>query len=117
MFYSPKLFVRDYWVGVPLIIAGVSVIFIWWYVLSRLHPGSEQIFLHYNAIFGIDLVGAWWQILYLPAAGTAIWLINFLSALWFYRADKFLARLLAVLSAVWEIFLAVAAFLIVGLNI
>jgi len=117
MFYSPKLFVRDYWVGASLIITVASVVFIWWYVSSYIHPTGEQIFLHYNAIFGIDLVGPWWHIFYLPAAATIIFLVNYPLALWFYRADKFLARLLTALTAVWEIFLVVAAVLIVGLNI
>ncbi|MFA6486030.1 MAG: hypothetical protein WCT40_01520 [Candidatus Magasanikbacteria bacterium] len=117
MFYSPKLFVRDLWIGIPLVVTVSCVAIVSWYVVAHIHPTDAQIFLHYNAIFGIDLIGPWWQMYFLPIFATAIFLINFSVALWFYRADKFLARLLAVLAAVWEIFLVVATILIVGLNI
>lgn len=117
MFYSPKLFVRDYWIAVPLLTATLAVIFSFYYIIAHIHPISEQIFLHYSAIFGIDLIGPWWQIYYLPVIASIVFLVNFLAGLWFYRSDKFLGRLLCVCAGIVEIFLAIATYLIVGLNI
>ena len=117
MLYSPKLFVRDWLVGIPLLVSIGAMVFMWWYTIGHIHPTTEQIFLHYNVIFGIDLAGAWWKIFYMPGSGTLIFLLNYFLAIWFYLEDKFLARLLTVITAVWEIFLIIATVLIVGLNI
>ena len=38
----------------------------WTWLLWQISPTSGQIFLHYNILFGVDLVGPWWKILYLP---------------------------------------------------
>lgn len=115
--YSPKLYLRDWWIAAPLgAIAAIQGL-MWWYVFSHIHPAAEQIFLHYNVIFGVDLVGDWWRIFYLPAGGAIIFLANYPLSFLFYRGDRFLARLLAVATAAGEAFLLLAVVLIVGLNI
>ena len=117
MFYSPRLFIRDWWIGIPFLISLGALIFIFFYTLTNVHPGNEQIFLHYNVIFGVDLAGEWWKIYYLSAASLLFFLLNFGMAWWRYRSDRLVARLLASVTGIWEIFLVVATVLIVGLNI
>ena len=77
VFYNPKLYLRDYWVGPVFLGSVLAQIVMWWYLLVNIHPTVEQIFLHYNSVFGIDLIGNWWQIFYLPAGGLLILVINF----------------------------------------
>ncbi|MFA7653828.1 MAG: hypothetical protein WCX97_02185 [Candidatus Magasanikbacteria bacterium] len=117
MLYSPKLFVRDWWINVPLAITVFSLVFIGWFVVSHINFGGDPIFLHCNVIFGVDLVGSGWKVLYLPGSGILIFLVNYFLALFFYRTDKFLSRLFTLITAILEIFLVVATVLIVGLNI
>ena len=117
MFYYLKLYFRDPWVAIPLVGSVVLQALNWWYILTRIHPQTEQIFLHYNIIFGVDLIGNWWKIFYLPGFGTLILFINYTMSFWSYGRDKVLAHVLSVSTFIFEVFLAVAVVMIVGLNI
>lgn len=116
-FYNPKLYLRDYWIGPVFLGCIIIQLTVWWYLLANIHPTSEQIFLHYNTVFGIDLLGVWWKIFYLPAGGFLILTANFLVSWYFYISDKFLSRVLSLWSGVINIFLALAIYLIAGLNL
>ena len=116
-FYNPKLYLRDYWIGPVFLGCIVIQIAVWWYLLANIHPSTEQIFLHYNTVFGIDLVGDWWKIFYLPAGGLLVMFVNYLVSWYFYSSDKFLARVLSLWTGVINIFLAIAVYLIAGLNL
>ena len=115
-FYSPKLYFRDPWISSPLIGAVLVQLFLWWSLVANIRQDTGVIFLHYNIIFGVDLVGSWWQIYYLPLAGIIVILLNYLCSLAVYFADKFLARLLAFWVLFFHLFLAIGVGLLVKLN-
>jgi hypothetical protein len=117
MFYSPKLFLRDWWINIPLLIALGLQLFMWWYLLSHFHSSADQIFLHYNIIFGVDLVGDWWRIFYLPAGGLLALFVNYVFSWALYGTDRLLARFLSIWTAIATFFLVIAVWLISGLNI
>ena len=117
MFYSPKLWLRDWWIHVPLIISLVLQVLMWWYLIAHFNSSSEQVFLHYNIVFGVDLVGNWWQIFYFPAGGLFALLINYFFAWGIYSTDRLLSRFLSVLTALITLLLSVAVWLISGINI
>ena len=117
MFYSPKLFFKDPWIFGPLIGSVLAQLFVWWYILANIRPTAEQLFLHYNVVFGVDLIGEWWKIYYLPVAGILVILINYLSGWNFYSQDKLLARILSFFSVFFHVFLLIAIVLIVDKNI
>lgn len=117
MFYSPKLYLKDLWISVPIISVILIQIYIWWDLIANIHPDSGQIFLHYNIIFGVDLVGDWWKIFYLPLVGMGVLLVNYFLSFMFYGSDKFLARLLSFWVLFFHIFLTVGVVLLVRLNL
>ncbi|MDD2757774.1 MAG: hypothetical protein PHD72_00150 [Patescibacteria group bacterium] len=117
MFYLLKVFFKDLWMMVPLAVAALAEVFMWAYVFISIRPSGEQFFLHYNIIFGVDLVGEWWKILYLPLGGLLIILVNFTLAVLLYNTDRVLARLLAAFAGVFELFLVWAVYLIVNINL
>ncbi len=117
MFYSPKLFLRDYWVFCPILAIILCQIFIWGYLIYYIHPSDQQLFLHYNIIFGVDLVGQWWKMYYLPVGGLLIMIFNYFTSFVFYDSEKMLGRFLSVATALLHIFLVIATVFIVGLNI
>lgn len=116
MFYSPKLYLRDPWIRWPLSACSLAQGLIWWFVLSRVHPTNDSIFLHYTIMFGVDLIGNWGQILLPPAVGLSFGVFNFFLSFTVYSASRFTARLLACATVLVQIFLAVGVVLIVGLN-
>ena len=117
MFYSPKLYFRDPWTSAP--IAGVILIqvFLWLYLIFNIRSEAGQIFLHYNIIFGVDLVGDWWKIYFIPLAGVMVILLNYFFSGLLYSVDKFLARLLSFWVLFFHLFLLVGVMLLVRLNI
>ncbi|MBU0546276.1 hypothetical protein KKA13_03420 [Patescibacteria group bacterium] len=116
MFFSPKLYLRDLWISIPLAGAVTAQIFMWTYILYYIHPSPDQFFLHYNITFGVDLAGEWWKILLLPISGLAVFLINYFLSFYFYGVEKFLSRLLVLIAGIFHVFLVIATVLIVGLN-
>lgn len=115
-FFPFVLYIRDRWVWIPLVGVVVTQIFIWWNLVANIRPEVGQIFLHYNIIFGVDLVGDWWQIFYLPAVGIFVLLLNYLLSAVFYSFDKFLARLLAIWTLFFHLFLLASIIFLVQLN-
>jgi hypothetical protein len=116
MFYSPKLYLRDRWVLVPLLGVILIQIFFWWYLIANIRSDAGQIFLHYNIIFGVDLVGDWWRIYLLPLVGTVVILLNYFFSFMFYSVDKFLARLMSGWVLFFHLFLMIGIILLVRLN-
>lgn len=117
MLYLLKVFFRDPWVLFPLIISAGAQGVSWWYILFYIRPTPAHFFLHYNIIFGVDLVGEWWKILLIPVGGVAIIIINFLMAIAIYNIDKIFSRLLTVFTAIFQLCLLLTCFLIVEMNI
>src|SRR3989344_3163074 len=117
MFYPLKLYFRH----LPnLIILSLSLavnVAIWVWLLWQIGPQDEQIFLHYNILFGVDYVGEWGRVFFLPINGLAILLVNCVSGWSLFGKDKFYAQLLNATSLFCQIFLFVTAALLVFLNV
>lgn len=90
---------------------------IWWYVARRFGYLEQPIFLHYNVIFGVDLVGEWWKIWLFPVAGLAVLLVNFLIAYFCYAVEVLLARFVAVGAVLFELLIFIAVVHAAGLNL
>ena len=117
MIYLIKVFIKDPWIIIPLITGLTTQLFVWPYIFFQLGQRSDYLFLHYNIIFGVDLVGPWWKILYLPLGGLAIIILNFLLSLYIYNQDKLISRMLLFFAALFSLFLAWAVYLAVDVNL
>jgi hypothetical protein len=117
MFYYLKLYLRDPRVLLPLLLSIIAQVFIWLYILLNVKPSVGRLFLHYNIVFGVDLLGQWWKILYLPLGGLLIILINFVISFLFYKRDKFFSWLLAFWVFLIHIYLVIETYLLVRLNL
>lgn len=115
--YSPKLFAKDRWIAPFLAISAALEGFVWWYTAANVRPAAEQVFLHYNITFGVDLVGRWWKLLFIPGGALFITLAGFLASFFLFNRDKTLARIIAVVVAFCHIFIAFATYQIVNLNL
>ncbi|HLD60858.1 MAG TPA: hypothetical protein VJA27_01865 [Patescibacteria group bacterium] len=117
--YAFKLYNRDYWIVFPFLMSVVLAAVGFTYIAMRLGPTTDQVFLHYNIIFGIDLSvegTAWWKMYLFPGIGALLVAVNYLLAWLLYARDQLLARLLAVATPLFEIFLTIGIFLITSLN-
>lgn len=115
--HSIKLYFRNLANFIFLVISLLINIFVWLWLWWQIDPQAEPIFLHYNILFGVDYIDAWWKVFYLPAMGLLVLSVNgFLGWMLFYR-DKFMAQLLNAGALLCQIFLLVAAALLVFLNV
>jgi hypothetical protein len=78
--------------------------------------GSEPVVLHYSVYFGIDLIGPWPQLYFMPAVGTLLFLVNLTLALFFYKKEKVASYLFSGATAVLEALLLVGGILLVWIN-
>lgn len=117
MFYSPKVYWQDKWIWIPATITLVFEVLMMVYAAIYVRATNDLVFLHYNVVFGVDLIGEWWKVLYIPLSVMAMFLVNFGLSWWVYGQDKTLARFLAFIAAFLSLFLGLAFYLSVGLNI
>jgi len=115
--YPLKLYLRHKTI---IILLGFSLalnVFSWLWLLIQIRPQKELIFLHYNILFGVDLIGQWWKVFYIPLVGLIIILANALLGWLFFNKDKFIAKFLNFVSLFCQIFLFIVSALLVFLNV
>ena len=117
MFYYLKLYLRDLRNLIPLVLSLGIQIFIWIYILLNIKPSIGRVFLHYNIVFGVDLLGEWWKILYLPLGGLIILLVNSVISFFLYKKDKFFSWLLSSWILLVHIYLVIEVYLLIRLNL
>ena len=82
-----------------------------------IRPQEEQIFLHYNALFGVDLIGSWYKIYYLPVSGLLIIIVNTILGWILYRKSKSIGYIAGGISVFLQIIIFIASYLLVLLNV
>ena len=90
---------------------------VWAWLLWNIRPQDESLFLHYNILFGVDLIGSWGQIFYIPLVGAIIFVVNFLLGWFLFKKTELPAYLLLAMSILCQIFLGITASLVVFLNV
>lgn len=72
-------------------------------------PVDFPIVLHYNVYFGVDVIGAWWQVYLLSLAGLMILLVNIaLGYLFYQQKERIMAHLLLLAAFVAQIGIVIA---------
>jgi len=89
----------------------------WGWLLLNIRPQQDLLFLHYNTLFGVDLVGDWWKVFYAPLAGLFIFLVNVFLGWFLFAKSKFAAYLLIGIAVLCQLFLFVGSWLLVFLNV
>lgn len=88
-----------------------------YYNFSRFLVGqTESVVLHYNIYFGIDKIGDWQNIYYLPLIGFFIIVINLLLSYWLHFYDKLISYFFLFIALFCQIILNLATFFIVLVN-
>lgn len=102
-----------------LLFGGASLLLVlglWVSLAWHIRPSTDHIFLHYNVLFGVDLIGPWWHIFYISAAGTTVFLINTILGWVVYDRNRFMTQILLAASLLVQILLLIAGILLVFLN-
>ncbi len=116
-FYPLKLYLKHFPNLVMLPLSLALNIFMWLWLIIRIKPQVEPIFLHYNVMFGVDYIGEWWRIFYLPMFGLIIWLVNAVLGWLYFSKNKFVAQLLNFVTLLCQIFLLMVCGMLIFLNV
>ncbi len=98
--------------GISLLINLVS----WSILYFKVKPGLSNILLHYNAIYGSDLIGPGVYAYAIPAGALIILIINLSIASSFYQKEKLSAYFLSYASVVVQLIFLAAAMVISFIN-
>lgn len=115
--YPLKLYIKKKQNLILLSLSLLVNICAWVWLLINIHSNVDQIFLHYNILFGVDLVGSWYQVLTIPIAGLLILLLNAVLGWFLYKQDAFAAYILNAIAVFVNILLLISAALLVFLNV
>jgi len=89
----------------------------WGFIAFFIRPVDFPIILHYNVYFGVDVIGSWWQVYFLPLIGLLILSVNtFLGFLFYQQKERIVAHLLVLATFIVQICItiAVASLLIIN---
>ncbi len=89
-----------------------------WAVLKIfIKPVDFPIILHYNVYFGVDMVGNWGQVYFLPSLGVGLLLINsILSIYFYYRKERIASYLILLATLMIQLSLIVASTSVIIIN-
>ena len=115
--YPLKLYIRK----IPvLLMAGMSIVLnliSWLWLAFHIRRSAEQVFLHYNILFGVDQIGEPSQVYRIPLAAMILLVINSVSSWILYRKDWFFSYFLLAITVIVTTFALISSILIVSLNI
>ena len=81
----------------------------WGAIAYFIRPVDFPIILHYNVYFGVDVIGAWWQMYFLPLIGLVILCVNaVLGNLFYQQKERIVAHLLMLATFIVQICITIA---------
>lgn len=115
--YPIKLFLKNPVIATCFLLSALINIFVWFWLFWQIGPQEEQIFLHYTMLFGVDLIGEWWRVLWLPVAGLFVFCMNLLLAWILFGKDKFAAYVFGFSCLLFHGGVLLVSLILVFLNI
>ena len=115
--YPIKLYFKAIPNALFIVTSMVANAAIWGWLIWQIRPQEEFIFLHYNVLFGVDRVGPWWHIFFLPVAGLFVLLTNAIVGWLFHEKDPLVGYFFNLVTLIAHLFLGIAAYLLVFLNV
>ena len=89
----------------------------WGLIAFFIRPVDFPIILHYNVYFGVDVIGPWWQLYFLPFIGMIILGLNtVLGYLFYQKKERIVAHLLMLATFIAQIVVTVAVASLLMIN-
>ncbi|MFA6254727.1 MAG: hypothetical protein WC675_01685 [Patescibacteria group bacterium] len=107
---------RNRFIKINLVFSLIANIILWLFLVWQARNFSDLIFLHYNIYFGIDLLGPWHQIFFLPLFGLGFLVINLLISLIFYQRERILSYFLVGTASLLQFIFILAGVFITLVN-
>lgn len=115
-FPTLRFFVKNIFLSVSFGAAILTNLGLWIFLATVMPSPASRAFLHYTVYFGIDRVGPWSMMFFLPLLGMAIGAGNNILAAIAYQQRPLLAYFLASAAFLVQAFFFVEALLLWRLN-
>jgi hypothetical protein len=91
-----------------LIILSILVnVGLWIVLLRTVTPTDSDIILHYNIYFGVDVVGNWMSLFFMPLLAAGILFLNAILSRFFYYKERLVSYLFAGAALIVQLLMAV----------
>ena len=107
---------KDRLIFVSQVLAVILNIILWLAVGGKFGWSAEKIPLHFNVVYGIDLLGSARQVYIIPLTGAVLFVVNTALAALLYSREKIFSYFLSFTSLLIQVILLVAVVGIIVLN-
>jgi len=97
-------------------IAGLLNIIHWVVLYIKIRPGKNNILLHYNVVYGPDLVEKSFYLYWIPLLALILLAVNILVAANFYKKEKLASYFLNIASIAVQVVFFVATVILIVVN-
>jgi len=99
-----------------LILSVLTNIGLWIYLFANKIDSPYPIILHYSLLFGVDYLGEYYKIFFIPLVGLILLLGNSVMGYWIYLREKLAAYFLMIATLEIQIFLFIAGIALIKIN-
>ena len=89
----------------------------WIWLFWQTPRDDQQLFLHYNVLFGVDKVGGYGGVFAITMVGLGILVFNYLAGWLVFGKDKYTAFILNMVGLICQLFVLAGSVLIVFMNV
>lgn len=116
-FFPLKLYIKKVSTGGFFALGLALNLFVWLWLWLHIPSELDELFLHYNILFGVDLIGPAWHIYLVPLSGLIILLTNVFLGWALFKKEPFASYILNFSACFVQLFLIIDAYLLVLLNV
>lgn len=110
------VFLKDPILKYSALAAGVFIVAQIIVLIFGIKPSEEAIFLHYTTYLGVDFLGVWYLVYFIPLVSLLFFLLNGIVTFYLMHKEKLLGYLLMIGPALVGGFLLIQSILLVMLN-
>jgi hypothetical protein len=99
-----------------IVLAALANIAIWASLYFTIEPTGRDIILHYNIYFGVDAIGSWRNVFFMPALALILLLINLVLSRFFYYKERLLAYLFSVSALILQLLMVIGIISVILIN-
>src|SRR5579885_1378059 len=110
---SKQSFFHDRLNAVGLLVSLLLNAINWVIILGKIKPSANNILLHYNVIYGSDLVAHSWYAYGIPLLALVLLVVNFILAQRVYQKEKLAAYFLSMATIAIQVIFIVASLVLI----
>lgn len=100
-----------------LILSALLNLGLWIYLFANRIDGPYPVILHYSLLFGVDYLGEYYKIFFIPLVGLILLLSNGVIGYWLYFREKLATYFLMAATLEIQIFLFIAGVALIKINL